>query len=104
MEVSIAERIRERRKELGLNQKELAESSELSQMQISRYESGDTQPTARTIIALARALHTTTDWLLGYTDYLPEATLTDEELEILRVLRSKSPARYQDILEIVRRV
>ena len=55
------------------------------------------------IIRLANVLHTTPNWLLGF-DNVEDEELTEEELEILRLFRSKSPERYDDILEIMRRV
>ena len=99
----LARRIKVKRKELGLTQTRLAEMASVSNPQMFRYENGDNMPTADVIVRLAKALQTTPNWLLGFDD-LEDEGLTDEEVEILRLFRSKSPERYEDILEIMRRV
>ena len=54
--MTLGNRIRSRREELGLNQVELAEKSKLTQASISRIESDRIAPKATTLIALAIAL------------------------------------------------
>lgn len=65
--MTLGNKIRSRREELGLNQVELAEKSKLTQASISRIESGIIAPKATTLIALAIAL-----------DLVPNAFLKDE--------------------------
>lgn len=65
---TFAERIRNLRQELGLSQDELAEIADVNQNAISRYERGVNDPTSEVVIKLARALNTSTDYLLGLTD------------------------------------
>jgi transcriptional regulator with XRE-family HTH domain len=60
-----ATRLRDRRKALGINQAALAVLIGVNQGQISRYESGETIPSSDILAALARALQTSADWLLG---------------------------------------
>lgn len=55
--MTLGNRIRSRREELGLNQVELAEKSKLTQASISRIESDIIVPKATTLIALAIALN-----------------------------------------------
>ena len=70
----IAERITKARKELGLNQKELAKKANLTEANLSRYENGLREPKSAVLARLADALEVSTDYLVG---------LTDEKLMIL---------------------
>lgn len=65
--MTLGNRIRSRREELGLNQIELAKKSKLTQASISRIESDRIAPKATTLIALAIAL-----------DLVPNAFLKEE--------------------------
>ena len=65
--MTLGNRIRSRREELGLNQVELAEKSKLTQASISRIESDIIVPKATTLIVLAIAL-----------DLAPNAFLKEE--------------------------
>lgn len=65
--MTLGNRIRNRREELGLNQIELAEKSKLTQGSISRIEGDIITPKATTLIALAISL-----------DLAPNAFLKDE--------------------------
>ena len=55
--MTLGNRIRSRREELGLNQIELAKKSRLTQATISRIESDIIAPKATTLIVLAIALN-----------------------------------------------
>lgn len=96
-----SERIKMRRKELGLNQDDLAQMIGKTQTQVSRYENGDYAPDGDALIDLSRALGVSTDWLLGLDDREMEV-LTGEEREVVTVFRSKEPKRRQAIVEIMR--
>lgn len=60
----IGKRIRKCRKDLGLTQQQLAEMSDLSDTNISHIERGATKLSLPSLIAIANALNTTTDYLL----------------------------------------
>lgn len=63
---NLSSRLREKRKREGLTQKQLEERSGVPQNTISRIEIGSVQEiSTRTLVALAQALHVTTDYLLG---------------------------------------
>ena len=64
----IAERITKARKELGLNQKELAKKANLTEANLSRYENGIREPKSAVLARLADALEVSTDYLVGLTD------------------------------------
>lgn len=86
----IADRIKSRRAELGMTQKELAEKSErenlpLSLHTIKSYETGRRIPEDGCLESLARLLNVYPDWILGKTKYLNE----EEELSALISSMSK---------------
>jgi len=64
-ETSFGERLQNIRKVRGLTQVQLAEAAETTQRAISYYETEAGFPPAPAIIGLAKALHVTTDELLG---------------------------------------
>lgn len=61
----IGERIRERRKYLGLSEQELADLVGVSQRSISSYQSGVRTPTLKNLNKLATVLEVTPAYLLG---------------------------------------
>jgi transcriptional regulator with XRE-family HTH domain len=64
----VGERVRQRRKALGMTQEQLEEASGVPQGSISRIESGIAEDVyASTVIGFAKALQVSTDWLLGLT-------------------------------------
>ena len=66
---SIALRVRERRKELNMTQRELSEAiGRGNPHYICDYEKGKRVPGAVSLTKLALVLEVPTDWLLGLTD------------------------------------
>ena len=66
--MKINERIKELRKEKGITQKELAKAVNITQSNIARYETGQQEPKATNIIALADYFNVSADYLLGRQD------------------------------------
>ena len=64
----LAQRMRELRLERHFKQEEMAKQLELSMSAYCRYERGEREPTASTIVAMANFFHVSTDYLLGRTD------------------------------------
>lgn len=62
------DRIREKRESLGLSQTDLAEQVGTGQKRVSAWERGESGATDDMIVGLARALQTSSDWILGLTD------------------------------------
>lgn len=100
--MTLGERLKTRRTELGYSQHELSEMSGVSQVQISRYEVDANMPTSDAIIRLAKTLGVSADWLLGLTDEVGEDGLTEIERQALAFFRAKSPTRQPVVLEILR--
>jgi transcriptional regulator with XRE-family HTH domain len=61
----IGKRIKELREQLGLTQEELAEKVGVTRSALANYESGLREPKGDILVRFARALDTTTDYLLG---------------------------------------
>lgn len=69
LQKQIGERIRRRRMALGMMQTDLAEAVQMPQEHISRFERGKFMAiNPERLIAIARALKTTTDYLLLLTE------------------------------------
>jgi transcriptional regulator with XRE-family HTH domain len=100
----INRRLLERRNQLNVSQFELAELSDLSQSQISRYELGTNEPTADALIALAKALNVSTDYLLGLTDSQrqPPQSLTGVESEMISLLRGMTEKQIDQMIQIAK--
>ncbi|HGH0498618.1 TPA: helix-turn-helix domain-containing protein [Clostridioides difficile] len=65
---SLGDRIVNLRKELDINQKELATKVGITEASLSRYENNLREPKSEIIVRLAKALETSTDYLLGVND------------------------------------
>lgn len=65
MSYDVGERIREFRKQAGMNQDQLAELASLNRVTIAKYESGKVEPGAKAIARIADALEISVDVLLG---------------------------------------
>lgn len=80
----IAQRIKQRRSELGLSLQEVADCMELSKSTLQRYESGNIRSIPlQQLEPLAKALHTSPDWLLGWNDDVEKPGLIDRSFETL---------------------
>ena len=64
-----AERLRELRLDSGMSRKQLAEACQTFERNISYWELGQRECNFDMLIKLANALNTTSDYLLGRTDY-----------------------------------
>lgn len=66
MEQTVGQRILDLLQKKGMSKKELAITAGISQATISYYTNGERIPNGPNLVDLARALHTTTDYLLGH--------------------------------------
>ncbi len=79
--MTVGDRIKQLRKQKDLTQSNLAKVVDLTYIQIGRYETGKSNPSADVLQRLAKALETTTDFLMnGSTDEVVSAQLSDMEL------------------------
>jgi len=99
-------RLTELRERLRYSQEDLAALIGTSQKQISKYEHG-AEPGSEKLALMARALDTTTDYLLGLTDNAErplrgQNDLSDDERELLEIYRQKSPTKRRKVVDVVR--
>lgn len=83
----VGERIKNRRKELGMSQDELAELASLNRVTVAKYESGKVEPGAQALSRIADALETSVDILLGRSAPTPDETEQNEAMAIRERLR-----------------
>lgn len=90
---SIGERILNLRKELNLNQKELAEKTDITEASLSRYENNLREPKAEIVIKISEVLGCSTDYLLGRTDnridYTNKSNNDNNEFENYKEVETK---------------
>ncbi|HGJ5866497.1 MAG TPA: LexA family protein [Arsenophonus nasoniae] len=79
--MTIASRMKQRRKALGLTQLELANSIGISQQSIESIENGRTHK-PRNILELAKALQCNPEWLLNGKNIMPLAEITSNSKSI----------------------
>ena len=94
----IGSRIKQRRTELGLHQKYIAEKMDVNTSTIQRYEAGTIDNTKKLILeGLADALHVSVEWLKGETDEY-ETDITDKRDLQIRDLMDRLSLNSQDAL------
>jgi len=79
MNIEIANRLVNLRKEMGLSQEQLAEKIGVSRQAVSKWERSEASPDTDNIILLARLYNISLDDLLRTEDDIPEAKETAEE-------------------------
>lgn len=100
--IAIGRRIREKRKEAGLSQKELAVKVGLSTASISKYEHGKVEDATHSmLIQFAMVLHVSVSWLLGIheTSFSDLNTLSSEEQRLLDNFRMLTQTGKDYILQ-----
>ena len=79
------------RKEMGMNQMELAKYLKLSQQTISKYENGKADPDKETLIRLSELFNVSTDYIIGNSDKRDHSELTKRD--------EKNIAKTLDVLK-----
>lgn len=102
--MTTGERIRARRKELGISGDTLAEAIGVSRSTMFRYENGYIEKMPiNNLVPIARVLRTTVGYLMGWED---EASTTENddgrEDEAMRCFESLSEARQAEALNYLR--
>jgi transcriptional regulator with XRE-family HTH domain len=103
--MTLAERVTALREERGLNQKNLADASGITQATISRIESGQVEDLkAESLKSLASALRVTVDYLVGRTDTQTGSDVASTDPAAHRILETYgalSPAGQKMVQEFV---
>lgn len=95
---NIGDRIKERRKQLGYTQKELAKIINTAQTHISELENSNRQPSVDTLKRLAEALETTVDTLAGELSLLHGEDLDALELKLINALRLLEDDKREQVI------
>ena len=66
--MSLGERMKDRRIELGMSQRDLAERCEVSQGMINQMERGTKSPSLQLGFIISKVLNVSVNWLLGVDD------------------------------------
>ena len=78
--MTTAERIKQRRKDLGLRAEDVAERIGVSRSTMFRYENGEIEKLPiNHLVPIAKALHTSLDYLMGWTEDEKEPIPMDED-------------------------
>ena len=78
--MTTAERIKQRRKDLGLRAEDVAERIGVSRSTMFRYENGEIETLPiNHLVPIAKALHTSVDYLMGWTEDEKEPIPMDED-------------------------
>ncbi|HHA2246065.1 helix-turn-helix domain-containing protein [Enterobacter ludwigii] len=110
-EITLGQRIRQRRKQIGLSQNKLSKAAGVSDSSISLWESDTTAPRGENLHKLAVILQCSPTWILfGDEDKTPEEPLspsdqqkmTDEERELLHLFRSLPESEQQAQMQNLR--
>lgn len=99
------DKIRDLRKERGLNQDQLAELASLNRVTVAKYESGRVEPGAHALARIADALEVSADVLLGRSDdvrNVPETPKTDEAWILARGVDKLPKDQREQALAVVR--
>lgn len=111
--MTVGERIKARRKELGINAETLAEAIGASRATMYRYENGDIEKVPVQVLGpIADALNTTPAFLMGIDDApfpenekepapLSENELSIEQLKLVDEIRSMSREECQWLLDTI---
>lgn len=84
----LGQKVKQRREQLGLNQKQLAEASKITQATISRIESEQVKELkSKALKHLAAALSVTVDYLVDKTDRLTPNELVQSDKTAQYILR-----------------
>lgn len=107
--MTIGERVKKRRIELGLSVDKLAEQLNINRATIYRYESNHIENMPTTILEpLAAALKTTPSYLMGWTDkqeVKPNCNwiiLNEKETNLIENFRNLTPEMQDFILETIK--
>ncbi|KAB2370985.1 helix-turn-helix transcriptional regulator [Bacillus sp. RM2(2019)] len=95
------DRIIKKRKELGLNQTELAKRAGLKAPAISQYESGARNPSYDALIRLANALNVKVDYLVSGVESSDHNSLDLKSEVLLKMFNSSSVSNKEKIFEYV---
>ena len=100
--MTIGERIKNRRLEMGLTQKDIYIGTGISTGNLSRIESGGVLPSASTLIAFSEILKCSTDWILTGKEFENQIiTYTSSEERVLNLYKQLPDEEQEEIISIL---
>ena len=93
--IQIAERIKQLRKNLGLNQSEFCKKLGIKQSTLSSYENGTVSPSNEVLYAIAKQYHVSLDWLFGISDNEFSLSSMGNIISFLLELNELKELRYE---------
>lgn len=103
MDISIGERIKNRRKELNITQLQIKDATGISSGNMSGIESGKSLPSASALIGLSKILDCSVDWILtGRFPVSKGITLSDIEEELIQGFRELSEDDKDELMGILK--
>ncbi len=100
--MTVGERIKFRRKQLGITADTLAEKVGVSRSTVFRWEKGDIEKVpGDTLVPIANALSVTPAYLMGWEEPSPALsfTLTPTEADLVQTFRSLNPLGQEEALD-----
>jgi adenylate cyclase len=94
----VGHRIRQRREQVGLRQRDIADALQLSAQAVSKWERGENAPDIGVLPDLARLLGITTDWLLAGFDDQPDLLKALERIAMGDTTATLRPVDETDAL------
>ena len=94
---SFSERLKELRKKNSLTQQELADKVGTNRVNVTKWETGRTEPTLENIVKLSKILDTTTDELLGRNINFGDTILNKKYKYDLSVLKESDIQNLYDL-------
>ena len=94
---SFSERLKELRKKNNLTQQELADKVGTNRVNVTKWETGRTEPTLENIVKLSKILDTTTDELLGRNINFGDTILNKKYKYDLSVLKESDIQHLYDL-------
>ena len=94
---SFSEKLKELRKKNNLTQQELADKVGTNRVNVTKWETGRTEPTLENIVKLSKILDTTTDELLGRNINFRDTILNKKYKYDLSVLKESDTQNLYDL-------
>lgn len=102
MNISIGERIKNRRKELNITQIQIQNATGISSGNMSGIESGKSLPSASALIELSKILNCSIDWILtGISPISKNFSFSDIEWHLLNGFRELPKEDKDELIEIL---
>lgn len=99
--MTIYERIKKRRKELGLTADQVADSLGVSRATVYRYESSDIEKIPFDIIVpLSEVLHCTPEYIMGWHEADDTSPDTDKALQLYELYKNAIP-QVQEAVDVL---